>query len=111
MVSIDRLERERLAQKSARSVIFVFPSLTGTFGNVVLAAHACGLPAIVSSEGGPREIVRLHHSGLVVDARRSAALAEALTRVREDRSRRSQLTAEALGRARESVGTNLLDFL
>jgi glycosyltransferase involved in cell wall biosynthesis len=38
--------------------IFVFPSHTDTFGNVVLEALASGVPAIVTPDGGPRTIVR-----------------------------------------------------
>jgi glycosyltransferase involved in cell wall biosynthesis len=34
--------------------LFVFPSQTDTFGNVVLEAMASGVPAIVSAHGGPR---------------------------------------------------------
>jgi Glycosyl transferases group 1 len=34
--------------------IFVFPSRTDTLGNVVLEAFASGIPAIVTSEGGPK---------------------------------------------------------
>jgi glycosyltransferase involved in cell wall biosynthesis len=38
--------------------IFVFPSITDTFGMVMLEAQACGLPAVVSDIGGPQEIIR-----------------------------------------------------
>ncbi len=97
-----RLDGEELAQAYAGADFFVFPSLTDTFGNAVLEAHASGLPAIVSSEGGPCEIVRSHNSGLVVDARRPAALAEALRNVRHNDVLRGELRKGALARARAS---------
>jgi glycosyltransferase involved in cell wall biosynthesis len=97
-----RLNGEELARAYAGSDFFVFPSLTDTFGNAVLEAHASGLPAIVSSEGGPCEIVRSHNSGLVVDARRPAALAEALRNVRHNAVLRGELRVGALARAKDS---------
>ncbi len=97
-----RLNGEELARAYAGSDFFVFPSLTDTFGNAVLEAHASGLPAIVSSEGGPCEIVRSHNSGLVVDARSPAALAEALRSVRNNAVLRDELRVGALARAKDS---------
>jgi glycosyltransferase involved in cell wall biosynthesis len=97
-----RLNGEELARAYAGSDFFVFPSLTDTFGNAVLEAHASGLPAIVSSEGGPCEIVRSHNSGLVVDARSPAALAEALRSVRGNAVLRDELRVGALARAKDS---------
>ena len=47
-----------LAQAYARMDVFVFPSHTDTFGNVVLEALASGVPAVVTPHGGPRSIVR-----------------------------------------------------
>lgn len=41
----------------ASADVFAFPSRTDTAGNVVLEAQACGLPAVVRAEGGPRENV------------------------------------------------------
>ncbi len=41
----------------ASSDIFVFPSKTDTFGNVVIEAQASGLPCLVSHSGGPRELI------------------------------------------------------
>ncbi|MDD3275923.1 MAG: glycosyltransferase [Kiritimatiellales bacterium] len=97
-----RLSGEELSQAYASADFFVFPSLTDTFGNAVLEAHACGLPAIVSEEGGPCEIVRSHNSGLVVNARSSVALAEALRTVRRNDLLRGELKKGALARARAS---------
>jgi glycosyltransferase involved in cell wall biosynthesis len=53
----------------ASSDLFVFPSTTDTFGNVVIEAMACGLPVAVSNIGGPRELVTSEREGRVLPAR------------------------------------------
>ena len=52
------LRGEELAAAYANMDLFVFPSHTDTFGNVVLEALASGVPAIVTPDGGPSTIVR-----------------------------------------------------
>ncbi len=52
-----RLPHEMLPEVYSDSDIFVFPSTTDTFGMAVLEAQACGIPAVVSDIGGPREII------------------------------------------------------
>jgi glycosyltransferase involved in cell wall biosynthesis len=37
--------------------LFVFPSRTDTFGNVVQEAAASQVPAVVTNEGGPKNLV------------------------------------------------------
>jgi glycosyltransferase involved in cell wall biosynthesis len=54
-----------LAKAFASADIFVFPSTTDTFGNVVLEAMASGLPAVVSDTGGPRELVKNGVTGYI----------------------------------------------
>jgi glycosyltransferase involved in cell wall biosynthesis len=46
-----------LARAYADMDIFLFPSHTDTFGNVVLEALSSGVPAIVTPSGGPKYIV------------------------------------------------------
>ena len=60
-----RTKRE-LAEIYASSDIFIFPSITETFGNVVLEAIASGLPAVVAAAGGPQGIVERSGAGKVV---------------------------------------------
>lgn len=57
------LRGEALARAYANMDVFVFPSRTDTFGNVVLEALACGVPAIVTDRGGPQFIVRHGETG------------------------------------------------
>jgi len=59
------LRGEALAEAYANMDVFLFPSLTDTYGNVVLEALSCGVPAVVSDGGGPRFIVREGETGFV----------------------------------------------
>jgi glycosyltransferase involved in cell wall biosynthesis len=72
------LKGEALAQAYASSDLFVFPSATDTFGNVVLEAQASGLPVIVTDKGGPCENVLPNETGLVVPAGDPDALLRAI---------------------------------
>jgi phosphatidylinositol alpha 1,6-mannosyltransferase len=60
------LRGEELARAYASMDLFVFPSHTDTFGNVVLEALASGVPAIVTPDGGPRYILREGETGCIV---------------------------------------------
>ena len=64
------LRGEELAAAYANMDLFVFPSHTDTFGNVVLEALASGVPAIVTPDGGPCTIVRDGDTGRIVKRRR-----------------------------------------
>jgi glycosyltransferase involved in cell wall biosynthesis len=61
------LSGEPLARAYANMDVFVFPSETDTFGNVVQEAAASGVPAIVTGRGGPKFLVDEGKSGFVVD--------------------------------------------
>src|SRR5436190_1771441 len=63
------LRGAELATAYASSDIFVFPSTTDTFGNVILEAQACGVPVIVSDSGGPKELVEDRTNGLITRSR------------------------------------------
>jgi glycosyltransferase involved in cell wall biosynthesis len=60
------LEGEDLAAVFASCDLFVFPSTTDTFGNVVLEAQASGIPVIVTDTGGPQENVIPGKTGIIV---------------------------------------------
>src|SRR5438105_2262128 len=59
------LTGSELATAYASADVFVFPSTTDTFGNVILEAQACGLPVVVSDSGGPKELVDDKANGLI----------------------------------------------
>jgi phosphatidylinositol alpha 1,6-mannosyltransferase len=61
------LRGEELARAYANMDLFVFPSKTDTFGNVIQEAAASGVPAVVTNEGGPRFLVVNGQTGYVAE--------------------------------------------
>lgn len=71
------LEGEDLARAYARADVFLFPSATDTFGQVVLEAQASGLPVVAVAQGGPCSLIEHRVSGLLCPPR-AELLADAL---------------------------------
>ncbi|MBU8915827.1 glycosyltransferase family 1 protein [Bacillus sp. FJAT-29953] len=59
------LNGENLAQAYSASDLFVFPSSTETFGNVVLEALASGIPVIGANSGGVKNIIKSGEIGIL----------------------------------------------
>jgi glycosyltransferase involved in cell wall biosynthesis len=59
------LSGEPLAAAYANMDVFVFPSETDTFGNVIQEAAASGVPSIVTEKGGPKFLVGEGETGFV----------------------------------------------
>ena len=59
------LKGEALSRAYANMDLFVFPSHTDTFGNVVQEAMASGVPSIVTASGGPKFLVTSGETGFV----------------------------------------------
>jgi phosphatidylinositol alpha 1,6-mannosyltransferase len=59
------LRGQELAEAYANMDLFLFPSRTDTFGNVIQEAAASGVPAVVTAEGGPKYLVSSGRTGYV----------------------------------------------
>ncbi|MDP2400925.1 MAG: glycosyltransferase, partial [Actinomycetota bacterium] len=90
--------------------LMLFPSTTDTFGMAVLEAQACGVPALVTDVGGPKEIVVDGQSGFVLGFRdREAWTATALhllSLAEEDPERLMRFRDESRRRAVEGFDWN-----
>jgi phosphatidylinositol alpha 1,6-mannosyltransferase len=98
------LRGEELARAYANMDLFVFPSHTDTFGNVVLEALASGVPAIVTPDGGPKMIVREGETGrIATDDDFAAAVAEVLGNPEKHAAMREAARACALTASWDAV--------
>ena len=61
------LEGDELARAYASADIFLFPSATDTFGQVILEAQASGLAVIALARGGPLSLIEHRVSGLLCE--------------------------------------------
>lgn len=68
---------EALAEHYASGDVFLFPSLTETFGNVVLEAMASGLAVVAYDEAAAAQHIRHGHSGTLAMPGDQAAFIEA----------------------------------
>jgi glycosyltransferase involved in cell wall biosynthesis len=98
------LRGEALARAYANMDLFVFPSHTDTFGNVVLEALASAVPAVVTPDGGPKYIVRDSETGIIAeDAHFTAAIAGILTNPAQHEAMRTAARNDALTTSWDSV--------
>lgn len=91
----------QLSRWYASADIFVFPSTTETFANVVQEAMSSGLPAVVVDRGGPQAVIEPGRSGLVARAHDPVDLADKVERLLVDADLRAAMSAAARGRAQE----------
>ncbi|MGB0129886.1 MAG: glycosyltransferase family 1 protein [Rhodocyclaceae bacterium] len=84
-----------LAEHYASGDLFLFPSLTETFGNVTLEAMASGLPVVAFDYAAAGDLIRDADDGVKVPLREETRFIEAAAGLAEDDGRRQVLGARA----------------
>ena len=102
---------DALARYYSSADVFVFPSKTDTFGNVLIEALACGVPLAAFPEPGPTDVIADSGAGIISEDLREACV-EALNIDRDQAFQRSFaynweacaeiFLAQAFGAARET---------
>lgn len=96
---LGRVPRGRVNKLYENADVLVFPTLSDSFGAVILEAMAAGIPVVASPHCA--EIVEHGVSGFVVEPRDTEALARAVSTIINDRALREKMGAAARLRARE----------
>jgi len=84
-----------LARAYASSDVFLFPSTTDTFGNVILEALASGLPCVVSDQGGPKDLIVHGTTGFITRALDTEDFARHVAQIADDSNLRHAMSIEA----------------
>jgi Glycosyltransferase len=104
------LTGEELAKAYASADVFLFPSETETYGQVILEAMASGLPVVVSSKGASHEHVEEGVNGFIAHSYED--FVEKLGRLLESPRLREFMSAEALRYAQSmDLTETYLDYI
>ena len=101
------LKGEALSNAYANMDLFLFPSRTDTYGNVVQEALASGVPAIVTNQGGPQYIV--HHGVTGIVAGTDDHFAHSVRDLVTDLPRHQQMRKAARAAALEASWDKVFD--
>jgi glycosyltransferase involved in cell wall biosynthesis len=97
-------DESMLAEIYCAADVFAMPSLEEAFGQTALEAMACGVPVVGSDVGGIPDMVEPEITGLLVPPGDSAALGEAMVRLKADAARRASMGAAARQKAEAHFG-------
>lgn len=78
---------DRLASVYASADVFLFPSLTETFGNVTLEALACGTPVLAFNHAAAAELIQSGRNGWLVEVEREADFCRLALEITQDMSK------------------------
>jgi glycosyltransferase involved in cell wall biosynthesis len=84
-----------LARAYASSDLFLFPSTTDTFGNVILESLASGVPCIVSDQGGPKDLIDPGSTGFITRALDADDFARRVQQLADDSTLRHTMSIAA----------------
>jgi glycosyltransferase involved in cell wall biosynthesis/predicted metal-dependent phosphoesterase TrpH len=104
------LEGDELPAAYAGADMFVFPSATDTFGQVVLEAQASGVPVVAVDAGGPRSLIEHRVSGLLCPPE-AGPMSEALLELARSPLLRERIATAGVSAARARTWDRALERL
>ena len=112
---IGAVPRSEMAAQYRWADIFVLPSLSDTFGLVILEAMAHGVPVIATENTGAPDILRDGIDGFVVPVRAPQVIADRLVRLASDRKLLREMSLNTFDRCRQfdlqAYSVKLVDLL
>ena len=87
-----KVDHETLAELYASADVFLFPSVSESYGNVVLEAMASGLPCVIAAGGGSQDFIDQGINGFKCSPYDEADYLEKIERILQDSMLRQQFS-------------------
>ncbi|SFS34542.1 glycosyltransferase family 4 protein [Sphingobacterium wenxiniae] len=100
-IFLGKLSHNDLAALYASCDVFVFPSVSETYGNVVVEAMASGLPCVIANGGGSADLIRHRQTGYKCKPKAAEDYLIYIRLLLEDDSLRSYIARHALDTVQE----------
>jgi glycosyltransferase involved in cell wall biosynthesis len=101
------LGHAKLAHLYASSDVFFFPSVTETFGNVVLEAMASGVPCVIADSGGSKDFIRHGENGFLCDPTDAQDFLHRISEIIEQPTLAEKFSEEGIKTTKKYVWENL----
>ncbi|WP_333862423.1 glycosyltransferase family 4 protein [Sphingobacterium sp.] len=95
-IFLGKKNHEELAILYASADAFVFPSVSETYGNVVVEALASGLPCVIANGGGSASLIQHGKNGFKCQPENAAGYVYYLKKILSDTSLKKNLVAAGL---------------
>ncbi|MGL4522897.1 MAG: glycosyltransferase family 4 protein [Bacilli bacterium] len=105
------IDHSKLPVIYSASDLFVFPSYTETFGNVVLEALSCGTPVVCAAAGGPLGIVTAGETGEFCESKNAEQFITEVVALLQNDEKRNQYRENAVRYAETKTWTAIFNEL
>lgn len=103
-------DHQELAVIYASADIFLFPSVSETYGNVVLEAMASGIPCVIADGGGSADFINHGVNGFKCDPYNAGDYAEKIEILLSDKTLRDRFITEGLALSRSCSWDQLVNI-
>ena len=100
-VFVGKADHTALSVLYASSTVFLFPSVSETYGNVVIEAMASGLPCVIADGGGSKDFITQGQNGFKCEPCNAADYVAKIERLLQDKELREKFREEGLRYSRE----------
>jgi alpha-maltose-1-phosphate synthase len=98
---VGSLAKEELPEVYRSAHVFVFPSFSDGFGQVILEALACGLPVITTENTGGKDLITNNEQGFIIEPGNSKSLVETMNYFIDNRGEIDRMSTNSRERALE----------
>ena len=106
-IFLGHLGHDKLSEIYASTDVFFFPSVTETFGNVVLEAMASGLPCVIADGGGSKDFIKEGFNGFKCSPYNALDYLDRIMEITDQPKLAKQFSEKGIATSKKYVWENL----